>query len=138
MAAKHSALSTSGTLIFRLRSPDERARTARQTAADGRDAADAQRRPVRADTNAGMGWKPEDMLPQYLLLNAGGFAADGVPSLWVTAAIGRLGYWASAGIKSLGGVLRRLRQRPCDGRTQERPVCSIAFPTQRRAVFWRD
>ena len=76
--------------------------------------------------NAGMGWKPEDMLgPQYLLLSTqGGIrAADGVP-----VALGyHTGHWevglqvqaAAREIKAAGGVpFAAFVSDPCDGRTQ--------------------
>ena len=76
--------------------------------------------------NAGMGWKPEDMLgPQYLLLSTqGGIrASDGTP-----VALGyHTGHWevglqvqaAAREIKSAGGVpFAAFVSDPCDGRTQ--------------------
>ncbi len=76
--------------------------------------------------NAGMGWKPEDMLgPQYLLLSTQGGvrAADGVP-----IALGyHSGHWevgllvqaAAREIKASGGVpFAAFVSDPCDGRTQ--------------------
>src|SRR6187431_2700674 len=76
--------------------------------------------------NAGMGWKPEDMLgPQYLLLSTQGGvrAADGVP-----IALGyHSGHWevgllvqaAAREIKATGGVpFAAFVSDPCDGRTQ--------------------
>lgn len=76
--------------------------------------------------NAGMGWKPEDMLgPQYLLLSTQGGvrAADGTP-----IALGyHTGHWevglqvqaAAREIKAAGGVpFAAFVSDPCDGRTQ--------------------
>src|SRR5688572_22487661 len=76
--------------------------------------------------NAGMGWKPEDMLgPQYLLLSTQGGvrAPDGTP-----IALGyHTGHWevgllvqaAAREIKSAGGVpYAAYVSDPCDGRTQ--------------------
>lgn len=76
--------------------------------------------------NAGMGWKPEDMLgPQYLVLSTQGGvrAPDGTP-----IAIGfHTGHWevgllvqaAAKQIKQLGGVpFAAFVSDPCDGRTQ--------------------
>ncbi len=76
--------------------------------------------------NAGMGWKPEDMLgPQYLLLSTQGGvrAPDGQP-----IALGyHTGHWevgllvqaAAAEIKQAGGVpFAAFCSDPCDGRTQ--------------------
>ncbi|MFO0870037.1 MAG: YjhG/YagF family D-xylonate dehydratase [Pirellulales bacterium] len=76
--------------------------------------------------NAGMGWKPEDMLgPQYLLLSTQGGvrAADGTP-----IALGyHTGHWevgllvqeAAREIKAAGGVpFAAFVSDPCDGRSQ--------------------
>lgn len=76
--------------------------------------------------NAGMGWKPEDMLgPQYLILSTQGGvrAADGTP-----IALGfHTGHWevglqvqaAAREIKRAGGVpFAAFVSDPCDGRTQ--------------------
>ena len=76
--------------------------------------------------NAGMGWKPEDMLgPQYLILSTQGGvrAVDGSP-----IALGyHSGHWevgllvqaAAREIKSAGGVpFAAFVSDPCDGRTQ--------------------
>lgn len=76
--------------------------------------------------NAGMGWKPEDMLgPQYLLLSTQGGvrAPDGTP-----IALGyHSGHWevgllvqaAAREIKAAGGVpFAAFVSDPCDGRTQ--------------------
>ena len=76
--------------------------------------------------NAGMGWKPEDMLgPQYLLLSTQGGvrAPDGTP-----IALGyHTGHWevgllveaAAREIKSSGGVpFAAFVSDPCDGRSQ--------------------
>lgn len=76
--------------------------------------------------NAGMGWKPEEMLgPQFLLLSTqGGIrAADGTP-----IALGfHTGHWevgllveaAARQLKSMGGVpFAAYTSDPCDGRTQ--------------------
>lgn len=76
--------------------------------------------------NAGMGWKPEDLLgPQYLVLSTQGGvrAPDGTP-----IALGyHTGHWevgllveaASREIKAFGGVpFAAFCSDPCDGRTQ--------------------
>jgi putative YjhG/YagF family dehydratase len=76
--------------------------------------------------NAGMGWKPEELLgPQFLILSTQGGvrAADGVP-----IALGyHTGHWevglltqgAARRIKTLGGVpFAAFVSDPCDGRTQ--------------------
>src|ERR1044072_8224440 len=87
--------------------------------------------------NAGMGWRPEDMLgPQYLLLSTQGGvrAPDGTP-----IALGyHTGHWevgllvqaAAREIKAAGGVpFAGYCSDPCDGRTQgtTRMVDSLGY-----------
>jgi putative YjhG/YagF family dehydratase len=93
--------------------------------------------------NAGMGWKPADMLgPQFLLLSTqGGIrAADGTP-----IALGyHTGHWevgllmqaAAATLKTLGGVpFAAYCSDPCDGRTQGTPGMMDSLPYRNDAAM---
>jgi putative YjhG/YagF family dehydratase len=93
--------------------------------------------------NAGMGWKPAEMLgPQFLLLSTqGGIRApDGTP-----IALGyHTGHWevgllmqaAAATLKALGGVpFAAYCSDPCDGRTQGTPGMMDSLPYRNDAAI---
>ncbi len=93
--------------------------------------------------NAGMGWKPAEMLgPQFLLLSTqGGIRApDGTP-----IALGyHTGHWevgllmqaAAATLKTLGGVpFAAYCSDPCDGRTQGTPGMMDSLPYRNDAAI---